>query len=102
MKALNGVSCVSQFCGENWGNSRPGEMIENSRIFHRLCDRYQVSLAIPKSFNAKKKAPSISNADLPHCQISGMSCTGPCNKSGNFLSPVQSSVALPWNDQWRV
>lgn len=66
MKAINGVSCVSQFCGENGGNSRPGEVIENSRIFPRLCDRDQVSLAIPKSFNAKnKRAPCISSADRP-------------------------------------
>lgn len=70
VKALNKVSCLSQFCGENCGNSRLDEVIENSQIFHRFCDRYQVSLAIPKSFNAKnnrkkKKAPSISNADRP-------------------------------------
>lgn len=64
MKALNRVSWISQFCRENCGNSRPGEVIENSRISHRLCDRYQVSLAIPKLFNARnKEAPSISNAD---------------------------------------
>lgn len=67
VKALNKVSCLSQFCGENCGNSRPCEVIENSWISHRHCDRYQVSLAIPKSFNAKtkKKAPSISNPDSP-------------------------------------
>lgn len=60
MKALNRVSFLSQFCRENCGNSGPGEVIANSWVSHRVCARYQVSLAIPESFNAKKKAPRIS------------------------------------------
>lgn len=36
------------------GNAGAGEIVESDWIFHRLSDKYGMSLAIPKSFNTKK------------------------------------------------